>query len=65
MVLIGDYVYAGTGHNRGIPICLEFTTGKVVWGGNIRNAGEGSAAVTAAPHRLACGRHPNTVPARA
>jgi outer membrane protein assembly factor BamB len=48
MVLIGDHVYAGTGHRMGIPICFEFLTGKVAWGGNIRNAGLGSAALTAA-----------------
>lgn len=48
MVLIGDHVYAGHGHNRGTPICLELATGRVAWGGDIRNAGEGSAAVTAA-----------------
>ena len=32
----------------GIPICLEFATGRVAWGGNTRNAGQGSAALTAA-----------------
>lgn len=48
MVLIGNHVYAGHGHNRGTPICLELATGRVVWGGDIRNAGEGSAAVMAA-----------------
>lgn len=48
MVLIGEHVYAGHGHNRGTPICLELSTGRVAWGGDIRNAGEGSAAVTAA-----------------
>ncbi len=48
MLLIGDHVYAGTGHRMGIPICVEFLTGKVAWGGNIRNAGQGSAALTAA-----------------
>jgi outer membrane protein assembly factor BamB len=48
MVLVGDHVYAGTGHRMGIPICIEFATGRVAWGGNIRNAGQGSAAVTAA-----------------
>ncbi len=44
-VRVGDYLYAGHGHNKGIPICIEFATGKVVWGGDIRNAGSGSAAV--------------------
>ncbi|MGH9794748.1 MAG: PQQ-binding-like beta-propeller repeat protein [Candidatus Acidiferrales bacterium] len=52
MVLIGDYLYAGHGHNRGFPICIEFLTGKVRWGGDIRNGGTGSAAVVAADGRL-------------
>ena len=52
MVLIGDHVYAGHGHNRGTPICIELATGRVVWGGDIRNAGEGSAAVMAADGHL-------------
>ncbi len=51
-VLIGDYIYAGHGHNRGFPICIEFMTGKVVWGGDIRNGGTGSAAVTFADGNL-------------
>lgn len=52
MVLIGNHVYAGHGHNRGVPICIDLATGRVAWGGNIRNAGEGSAAVTAADGHL-------------
>jgi outer membrane protein assembly factor BamB len=52
MVLVGNHVFAGHGHNKGFPICLEFTTGRVVWGGDIRNAGSGSAAVMHADGRL-------------
>ena len=52
MVRVGDYVYAGHGHGRGFPICIEFTTGRVAWGGDIRNAGSGSAAVTYADGNL-------------
>lgn len=52
MVLIGGHVYAGHGHNRGTPICIELATGRVVWGGDLRNAGEGSAAVMAADGHL-------------
>src|SRR4029450_10696265 len=44
-VLVGDHIYAGHGHNRGFPICIELATGKVVWGGDTRNEGTGSAAV--------------------
>jgi len=48
MVFVNGYVYAGTGHNNGLPICLELVSGRVAWGGDFRNAGSGSAAVTAA-----------------
>lgn len=51
-VLVGDHLYAGHGHNRGMPICLEFATGTVKWGGDIRNEGTGSAAVTYADGNL-------------
>ncbi len=52
MVLVGDHIYAGHGHNRGFPICIEFMTGKVAWGGDIRNGGSGSAAVLYADGNL-------------
>lgn len=52
MVLKDGYIYAGHGHNRGFPICVEMATGKVMWGGDIRNAGTGSAAVLYADGNL-------------
>jgi outer membrane protein assembly factor BamB len=52
LVLVGNHVYAGNGHRKGFPICVEFTTGKVAWGGDIRNAGVGSAAVVYADGNL-------------
>ncbi len=52
MVLVGNDLYGGSGQNRGSPICIELTTGKVMWGGDIRNAGSGSAAVTYADGQL-------------
>ncbi len=52
MVLVGSHIYGGHGHNRGIPIALELSTGDVAWGGNIRNAGQGSAAVAYADGHL-------------
>jgi outer membrane protein assembly factor BamB len=52
LVLVGNYVYGGHGHKAGFPICVEFTTGRVVWGGDIRNAGSGSAAVVYADGNL-------------
>lgn len=52
-VLVGDYLYAGHGHNNGFPICIEFLTGKVRWGGDIRPEGAtGSAAVAYADGHL-------------
>jgi outer membrane protein assembly factor BamB len=52
LVLVGNHLYAGHGHNKGFPICVDFITGKVAWGGDIRNAGSGSAAVMYADGRL-------------
>ena len=50
MVRIGDYIYAGSGHNNGLPICIEWKTGKVVW--KERGPGRESAAVIAADGEL-------------
>jgi len=52
LVLVGDHIYAGHGHNRGFPVCVEFSSGRVLWGGDIRNAGMGSAAVVYADGHL-------------
>lgn len=52
LVLVGNYVYGGHGQGKGFPICVELTTGKVAWGGDIRNAGTGSAAVVYADGNL-------------
>ena len=52
LVLVGNHVYAGHGHNKGFPICVDFITGNVAWGGDIRNGGTGSAAVMYADGRL-------------
>lgn len=51
MVLLGDYVYMGNGHNNGFPLCLELKTGKIMWRGG-RGAGTGSAAVLEADGEL-------------
>ncbi|MFO1019662.1 MAG: PQQ-binding-like beta-propeller repeat protein [Planctomycetales bacterium] len=50
-VLIGDYIYMGDGHNNGFPTCIEFETGKLMWGKK-RGPGTGSAAVVAADGQL-------------
>lgn len=55
LVLVGEHIYGGHGHNRGYPICVEMATGKVVWGGEgaaPNHGGSGSAAVTAADGHL-------------
>src|SRR5690606_38451404 len=51
MVMIGDYIYGGQGHRNGFPICVEWKTGRVVWGGRERGPGSGSAAVAYADGR--------------
>ena len=51
-VLVGDHVYGGHGHGKGFPICIELRSGRVAWGGDIRNEGTGSAAVAYADGRL-------------
>jgi prepilin-type processing-associated H-X9-DG protein len=43
VVLVGDYLYGGSGENRGEPVCIEFATGKVAW--RARAPERGSAAV--------------------
>ena len=52
MVLVGGHIYAGQGHRMGLPICIELATGRKVWGGDIRNAGKGSAAIAYADRHL-------------
>lgn len=51
MVLVGDHVYLGHGHNRGTPICVELATGKVVWKAD-RPVASGSAGVVYADGNL-------------
>lgn len=51
MVLVGDYLYGGTGHNAGAPICVDLLSGKIKWKED-HGPGTGSAAVTYADGRL-------------
>jgi outer membrane protein assembly factor BamB len=51
MVLIGEHIYMGHGHNNGLPMCMHMPTGRVVWGPQ-RGAGTGSAAIVAADGNL-------------
>jgi outer membrane protein assembly factor BamB len=52
MILIGDYVYMGRGHNKGFPTCVELKTGEIVWGDKLRGPGSGSAAIVYADGQL-------------
>jgi outer membrane protein assembly factor BamB len=51
MIMLGDYVYGGHGHNQGFPFCLEWKTGKFAWEPQ-RGPGGGSAAVLYADGEL-------------
>ncbi|MBI3822877.1 MAG: PQQ-binding-like beta-propeller repeat protein [Planctomycetes bacterium] len=51
MIMLGDYIYGGHGHNEGLPFCLEWKTGKLVWGPE-RGPGGRSAAVLFADGNL-------------
>ena len=51
MIMIGNYVYMGHGHNNGFPACVEWKTGKNLWD-KARGPGSGSAAVVAADGKL-------------
>lgn len=44
MILVGDHVYLGRGHNNGFPTCIELADGKMLWGDKVRGVGKGSAA---------------------
>jgi outer membrane protein assembly factor BamB len=51
LILDGDTVYTGTGHNKGFPLAVDLKTGKVAWGPE-RNEGTRSAAIAYADGRL-------------
>ena len=51
MLLIGDYIYCGHGHNQGFPVCLNMMTGEYAWGPE-RGVGTGSAAILYADGHL-------------
>jgi outer membrane protein assembly factor BamB len=51
LILVGDYIYGGQGHNQGFPICVELKNGRVVWRKD-RGPGTGSAAVAYADRNL-------------
>ncbi len=51
MVLVGEHLYFGHGHNKGFPCCVELRTGRPVWG-PVRGPGSDSAAITYADGHL-------------
>ena len=51
MILVGDKLYGGHGHNEGHPFCLDFESGKFDWK-PVRGAGSGSAGVVYADGNL-------------
>lgn len=44
VILVGDYLYGGHGHNDGQPFCLHLESGKFTWEPR-RGPGQGSAAI--------------------
>ncbi len=52
MVMVGEYIYSGHNHGQGFPICIQAASGKVMWGGDQRGPGDGSAAVVYADGHL-------------
>jgi hypothetical protein len=51
VILLGDYLYGGHGHNKGLPFCMELKTGDIKWG-PVQGVGDGSAAVVYADGHL-------------
>ena len=50
MVLVGDYLFGGSGLNHGDPVCIEFATGRICW--KAKAPAPGSAAVLYADGHL-------------
>ncbi len=51
LILDGDHVYTGSGHNKGFPMAVELASGAVAWG-PVRNEGKSSAAISYADGRI-------------
>ncbi|MBN2181962.1 MAG: PQQ-like beta-propeller repeat protein [Sedimentisphaerales bacterium] len=49
-VKVGDYIYGGHNHNRGVPTCIDMRTGQIMW--HAEQPGGGSAAVLHADGNL-------------
>ena len=51
VILVGDHLFGGHGHNNGFPFCLELKTGEESWKRG-RGPGTGSAAIVYADGHL-------------
>ncbi|MEO1087676.1 MAG: PQQ-binding-like beta-propeller repeat protein, partial [Acidobacteriota bacterium] len=51
VILHGDHLFTGTGHNKGFPLSVHLADGEVAWG-PIRNQGRSSAVIIYADGRL-------------
>ena len=51
MVLVGEHVYMGHGHNNGFPVCFDLMSGRDAWRPG-RGPGSGSAVVVCADGHL-------------
>jgi len=53
IVMLGNYIFGGHGHNKGMPFCLEWKTGKILWLEKSNEIqGRQSAAITYADGNL-------------
>ncbi len=51
MILLGEFLFCGHGHNQGFPICIHLPTGRTAWGPE-RGPGKRSAAIAYAEGHL-------------
>ncbi len=51
MIILGDYLFCGHGHNKGLPLCIQWKTGKDAWRPG-RGPGGDSAAISYADGKL-------------
>ncbi|MEQ9407580.1 MAG: PQQ-like beta-propeller repeat protein [Fuerstiella sp.] len=51
VILVGEHLFFGHGHNNGFPVCIHMKTGRSLWP-KTRGVGSGSAAVVCADGHL-------------
>jgi outer membrane protein assembly factor BamB len=61
MILVGDHLYLGRGHNDGKPTCVEFTSADIAWEQNRSPAGGGGSAAVAYADGMLYFRYENGV----